>query len=100
MSSSTRGRLTRERILRAALEFADANGLESLKMRDLAQALGFEAMALYRHVANKEEIVDGILDLVLDEMEPPSSSGHWAEAIRSSATSMHEALERHGWATN
>src|SRR5204862_3912601 len=64
------------------------------------QALGCEAMAPYRHVANKEGTVDGILDLVLDEMEPPSASGHWAEAIRSSAISMHEALERHGWATN
>src|SRR5262245_63403406 len=67
---SDRGRLNRERILRAALEYADANGVESLKMRELAQTLGFEAMALYRHVAGKDEILDGIMDLVLAETEP------------------------------
>jgi AcrR family transcriptional regulator len=95
-----RGRLTRERILRAALELADAEGIESLKMRELAQALGFEAMALYRHVANKDEIVDGILDLVLQEVEQPPASAEWAEAIRASAISMHRALERHPWAAS
>jgi AcrR family transcriptional regulator len=97
-STETRGRLSRERILRAALELVDSNGIESLKMRELAQALGFEAMALYRHVANKDEIVDGILDLVLSETEPARASGDWADAIRKSAISVHEALDRHPWA--
>ena len=69
-------------------------------MRELGQALGFEAMALYRHVANKHEILDGILDLVLSEIEPPSPSSDWAEVIRRSAISIHEALDRHPWATS
>src|SRR5438067_5628880 len=92
--TAARGRLTRERILRAALEFADANGIESLKMRELGQALGFEAMALYRHVGGKDEILDGILDLVLSETQPPAASADWAIAIRTSAISIHDALER------
>jgi AcrR family transcriptional regulator len=95
-----RAPLTHERILRAALEFADEHGVESLKMRDLGKALGFEAMALYRHVANKDDILDGIAGLVLSETEPPSPEGDWAEAIRRSAISVHEALSRHPWATS
>src|SRR5262245_47849142 len=96
---SDRGRLSRERILRAALEYADANGVESLKMRQLAQTLGFEAMALYRHVAGKDEILDGIMDLVLAETEPAAPSADWADSIRRSAISLHQALDRHPWAT-
>jgi AcrR family transcriptional regulator len=98
-AASARGRLTRERILRAALEFADANGIDALTMRELGRSLGFEAMALYRHVAGKDEILDGILDLVLEEVEPPPPSPDWAAAIRSGALSLHAALERHPWAT-
>ena len=94
----SRGRLSRDRILGAALEFADANGVEALTMRDLAQGLGFEAMALYRHVASKDEILEGILDLVLDEVEPPPATGDWAAAVRTGAVSAHEALDRHPWA--
>src|SRR5512146_1916851 len=99
-TTESRGRLTRDRILRAALEFADAHGVESLKMRELGQALGFEAMAIYRHVANKEEILGGILDLVLTEVEPPAESPDWAAAIRRGALSFHDALERHPWAAS
>jgi AcrR family transcriptional regulator len=94
-----RGRLTRERILLAALEFADSHGIEALKMRELGHTLGFEAMALYRHVAGKDAILEGILDLVLEEVEPPPAAGNWAKAIRSGAVSAHAALERHPWAT-
>lgn len=93
-----RVRLTRDRILQAALELADAEGVEALKMRELAQTLGFEAMALYRHVAGKDEIVDGILDLVLAETEPAAPDADWADAIRRSAVSFHAALDRHPWA--
>jgi AcrR family transcriptional regulator len=92
--------LSRERILRAALELADANGIESVTMRKLGQALGFEAMSLYNHVANKDDLLDGILDLVLDETEPPSPTDEWAVAVRKSAISVHDALRRHPWAVN
>jgi AcrR family transcriptional regulator len=95
---TARPRLTRERILQAALEFADEHGIEALKMRGLAQVLGFEAMALYRHVANKEAILGDLVDVVLSEVEQPPASADWAGAIRSSAISMHAALERHPWA--
>jgi AcrR family transcriptional regulator len=89
--------LSRARILEAALIFADEQGIESLTMRRLGQTLGFEAMSLYNHVANKDDVLDGILDLVLAESEPPSPAGDWDAAIRSSAISVHEALTRHPW---
>jgi AcrR family transcriptional regulator len=89
--------LSRERILHAALELVDEGGIESLTMRKLGQALGFEAMSLYNHVANKDDVLDGILDLVLAKGEPPSPTGDWDSAIRTSAISVHEALRRHPW---
>src|SRR5215218_11360206 len=89
--------LSRERILQAALELVDESGIESLTMRKLGQALGFEAMSLYNHVTNKDDVLDGILDLVLAESEPPSPAGDWDTAIRTSAISVHEALRRHPW---
>jgi AcrR family transcriptional regulator len=94
----TRLPLSRDRILQAALELADEHGIEALSMRKLGQTLGFEAMSLYNHVANKDEVLDGILDLVLAEMEPPASGGEWDAAIRRSAISVHDALRRHMWA--
>jgi AcrR family transcriptional regulator len=90
--------LSRERILRAALELADASGIESLTMRKLARALGFEAMSLYNYVASKDDLLDGMLDLVLAESEPPAPEGEWAAAVRASAVSVHGALRRHPWA--
>jgi AcrR family transcriptional regulator len=90
--------LSRDRILDAALELADQGGIESLTMRKLGQTLGFEAMSLYNHVANKDDVIDGLLDLVLDESEPPSPTGDWDGAVRSSAVSVHAALRRHPWA--
>jgi AcrR family transcriptional regulator len=97
MQTEPRLPLSRDRILHAALELADERGIESLTMRKLGQALGFEAMSLYKHVANKDDVLDGILDLVLDESEPPSPAGDWDTAIRASAISVHEALRRHPW---
>src|SRR5438477_4899519 len=94
-----RGRLTRERIVRAALDVADERGIEALTMRELGQLLGFEAMALYRHVANKDAILEEILDLILSEVEITPASSDWADAIRGSASSLHDALDRHPWAT-
>ncbi|HEY6607035.1 MAG TPA: TetR/AcrR family transcriptional regulator C-terminal domain-containing protein [Gaiellaceae bacterium] len=101
MATETEPRLplSRDRILRAALELVDDGGIESLSMRKLGQALGFEAMSLYNHVANKDDVIDGILDLVLAEGELPSSSGDWDGAVRSSAVSVHAALRRHPWAS-
>jgi AcrR family transcriptional regulator len=89
--------LTRDRILRAALELADERGIDALTMRKLGQELGFEAMSLYNHVANKDDLLEGMLDLVLAETEPPSASGEWDVAIRKSAISVHDALRRHPW---
>jgi AcrR family transcriptional regulator len=91
--------LSRDRILRAALALVDGGGIDSLTMRKLGQALGFEAMSLYNHVANKDDVIDGILDLVLDESELPTPSGAWDGAIRSSAVSVHAVLRRHSWAS-
>jgi AcrR family transcriptional regulator len=100
MANPTKARspLSRERILRAALELADENGIEALSMRKLARTLGFEAMSLYNYVANKDDVIDGILDLVLAETQLPSADAPWDTAIRNSAMSIHDALRRHTWA--
>jgi AcrR family transcriptional regulator len=98
MATEARLPLSRDRILQTALGLVDEGGLDSLSMRKLGQALGFEAMSLYNHVANKDDLIDGILDLVLAEGEPPSSSGSWDAAVRESAISVHAALRRHPWA--
>ena len=92
--------LSRERILQAALELADEQGIKSVTMRKLGQLLGFEAMSLYNHVANKDDLLDGILDVVLAETEAPSLDAEWDEAIRASAISVHAALGRHPWSSS
>jgi AcrR family transcriptional regulator len=97
-SARTRMPLSRERVMRAAIALADASGIESLSMRKLGQDLGVEAMSLYNHVANKDEILDGIVDLVFGEIALPSGEGDWKPAMRRRATSAHEALLRHPWA--
>jgi AcrR family transcriptional regulator len=100
MATTRRKPLSRERILTAALELVDEQGIDALSMRKLGQTLGgYEAMSLYNHVANKNDLLDGILDLVLAEMEPPDPEGG-LPAIRASALSAHEALKRHPWAAN
>ena len=98
MATTKRKPLSRERILDTALALVDEEGIEALSMRKLGQALGgYEAMSLYNHVANKDDLLDGILDLVLAEMEPPDPKGGLV-SIRSSSVSAHEALVRHPWA--
>ena len=89
--------LTRERVLRAAVALADAGGLESLSMRKLASELGVEAMSLYNHVENKDDLLDGIIDIVFGEIYVPSG-GDWRAAMRERATSAREVLKRHRWA--
>jgi AcrR family transcriptional regulator len=91
--------LSKERVLRAAVALADAGGLEALSMRRLAKELGVEAMSLYNHVANKDEIVDGIIDLVMAEIELPSGDVDWKTAMRRSAISERDVLVRHRWAS-
>jgi AcrR family transcriptional regulator len=90
--------LSRDRVLRTALELADGSGVEAVTMRRLGDELGFEAMSLYRHVANKKDLLDGMLDLVLAEWHLPGAGGDWTDAIRASARSVHDALRRHPWA--
>jgi AcrR family transcriptional regulator len=98
--SATRLPLSRDRILEQAVQIADAEGVEALTMRRLADELGFEAMSLYRHVKNKDDVIDGIVDLVLAEFESPAAPGEWDDAIRRSAISVNEALDRHPWGTD
>ncbi|MGH2417319.1 MAG: TetR/AcrR family transcriptional regulator C-terminal domain-containing protein [Candidatus Limnocylindria bacterium] len=92
--------LTRERVIEAAIALADESGIDSLSMRRLGQALGVEAMSLYNHVANKDDILDGIVDIVLDEVELPDHGAEWKAALRRTAISMHDALVRHPWAAS
>ena len=99
MAPRTRRPLTRDRVLRAALELADAGGFESLTMRRLATQLRVEAMSLYNHVANKEDIVDGLVDLVFGEFEVAAPGElDWKIAMRRRALSIRAALNRHRWA--
>jgi AcrR family transcriptional regulator len=92
--------LTKERVLQAAVAFADEVGIESLSMRKLGEALGVEAMSLYKHVANKDDILDGIVDIVVaSEIELPAIGGDWKTAMHRRAISTHEVLMRHPWAT-
>ncbi|MGZ4289687.1 MAG: TetR/AcrR family transcriptional regulator C-terminal domain-containing protein [Gaiellaceae bacterium] len=97
MATTRRKPLNRERILETAVEFADEHGIEALSMRKLGQSVGYEAMSLYNHVTNKDDLLDGMLDLVLAEMQPPAQDGG-LPAIRAAAVSAHEALQRHPWA--
>ena len=97
--SKPRPSLSKERVLQAAVILADEIGIASLSMRKLGQALGVEAMSLYRHVANKDDVLDGIVDIVASEIEVPSIGGDWKESMRRRATSAHEVLLRHPWAT-
>jgi AcrR family transcriptional regulator len=89
--------LSRERVLDAAIRLADEGGIESLTMRRLARALGVEAMSLYNHVANKGDLVDAMVDLVVSEIDLPSTTEAWDVAVRKCAISAHEVLLRHPW---
>ncbi len=95
---SRRTPLTRDRVLLAAIALADEGGLESVTMRRLGQELGVEAMSLYHHVANKDEVLDGIVDLVVGDIHVPPAGTHWREAMRTRALSAHQVLLSHPWA--
>src|SRR3954447_14534381 len=94
-----RAPLSRERVLRAALTLADEGGGEALSMRSLGKKLGVEAMSLYNHVANREDIVDGLVDIVFSEIAVPApGETDWKAAMRRRAISTREVLNRHRWA--
>jgi AcrR family transcriptional regulator len=90
--------LSRERVLRGAVTVADAGGIAGLTIRSLAEELGVKPMSVYHHVANKDEILDGIVDLVFNEIELPPADGDWRSAMRRRADSARRALKRHPWA--
>ena len=95
-AAPTRTPLNRDRVLHAAVALADESGIASLTMRKLGEALGVEAMSLYNRVANKVELLDGMIDLVFSEIGLPSAD--WKTAMRQRAISARQALSRHPWA--
>ncbi|MEV1142155.1 TetR/AcrR family transcriptional regulator C-terminal domain-containing protein [Micromonospora sp. NPDC049799] len=90
--------LSRDGVLRAAVALADGTGIESLSMRKLAQDLGVVPMALYKHVANKDELLDGMIDVVVAEIDPPVPDADWKAAVRKRILSARQVLRRHPWA--
>ena len=97
-AAQVRAPLSRERVLRAAVALVDDSGLKSLTMRRLGEAVGVEAMSLYNHVAGKDDLLDGMVDLVFSEIDLPSGGPDWKAAMRRQrAISAREALARHPW---
>ncbi len=97
-SAAPRTPLSKERVLRAAVHLADKGGIESLSMRKLAQELGVEAMSLYNHVQNKDDILDGVVDVVVGEIEVPPRTSDWKTSMRETVLSARSVLLRHPWA--
>jgi AcrR family transcriptional regulator len=95
----SRPNLSRDRVLHAAIALADAGGIEYLTMRRLGEELGVEAMSLYRHVANKVDLLDGMIDGVFAEIDLPSGRTDWRTAMRRRAISVRAVMSRHPWAT-
>ncbi|MEM6451780.1 MAG: TetR/AcrR family transcriptional regulator C-terminal domain-containing protein [Cyanobacteria bacterium P01_D01_bin.105] len=91
--------LSRERVLTQAIQMADESGIEALSMRKLAGALGVKAMSLYNHVKNKDDIIDGMVDMVAGEIELPAVGTDWKASMRRRAKSAHDVLLQHPWAT-
>jgi AcrR family transcriptional regulator len=98
ITTGDRPRLSRERVLRGAMSVADAGGIDALTIRSLAQSLGVKPMSVYHYVANKDEILDGIVDLVFQEIELPAVGSDWRVQIRRRAESARTALRAHPWA--
>ncbi len=95
----TRVRLSRDRVLSSAIALADTAGIEALTMRRLGEDLGVEAMSLYNHVANKDDLLYGMIDRVYGEIDLPSPDDQWKSALRARCISFREVLARHPWAT-
>jgi AcrR family transcriptional regulator len=98
-AAEPRVRLNRDRVLRVAVTLADSGGIESLTMRKLGVELGVEAMSLYNHVANKADLLDGMIDIVFAEIDLPTSETDWRTAMQRRAVSARDVLSRHRWAT-
>lgn len=96
--ASERTALSRDRVLRCALELADRSGIAALTVRSLARTMGTKPMSLYHYVANKDEILDGIVDLVFSEIDLPAAGGDWRNEMHRRAHSVRRALQRHPWA--
>jgi AcrR family transcriptional regulator len=96
---SSRPRLSRDRVLRGAVDVADAGGISALTIRSLAQQLGTKPMSVYYHVSDKDEILDGIVDIVFSEIELPSVGGDWRAELTRRAHSARHVLRAHPWAT-
>lgn len=90
--------LNRDRVLAAAVEIADERGVGAVTMREVSSRLGVEAMSLYNHVANKDDILDGMVDVVIEQVDLPAYVEQWREAMRCRAVSAHEVFGRHPWA--
>ncbi|NTV64567.1 MAG: TetR family transcriptional regulator, partial [Oscillochloris sp.] len=90
--------LTREKVLRVAVNLADTSGIAALSMRALGRQLGVEAMSLYNHIANKDDLLDGMVDMVIAEIDLPTAEADWREAMRARAASAQAAFTRHPWA--
>ncbi len=90
--------LTHERVVKAAIKLADRSGIAALTMRKLADNLGVEAMSLYHHVANKDAILDAMVDQIFSEITPPKAGMFWKHAMRARAESARSVLVRHPWA--
>ena len=97
-TTEARAPLSKERVLRAAVELADRGGLDSLTMRKLADELGVGVMSLYYYVPNKDELITGMVDIVFSEIELPPVDSDWKTAMRQRARSTREVLNRHRWA--
>ncbi len=95
---ASRPPLNRDRILVAAVEIADERGVGAVTMRELASRLGVEAMSLYNHVANKDDILDGMVDKVVEQFDLPQDAENWREAMRRRAVSAHAVFGLHPWA--
>lgn len=91
-------RISRDQVLRAARSIADADGIEAVTMQRIARSIGAEPMSLYRHVTNKEDLLDGLIDLVFGEIAVPSPDEPWRDAMRRRAISARQVLRRHPWA--
>ncbi|MCB9413645.1 MAG: TetR/AcrR family transcriptional regulator [Actinobacteria bacterium] len=96
--SAQRQPLSRDRVLRAGVALADREGIAALSMRRLAGEVGYEVMSLYHYVANKDDLLDGMVELVAEEIELPAEGIGWREALWQTATGMRTALVRHPWA--
>ena len=97
--SKRRAPLTRAAVLAAAVALADRDGLDAVSMRNLAQELGVVPMALYKHVANKDELLDGMADAIVAEIDPPRADLGWKQALRGRIQSARDVMLRHRWAS-